>query len=160
MIRLACEKDIDRILQLLSQVLEIHAQARPDIFISGTTKYGREELEEMLKDSSSPIYVAVDQEDRVLGYAFCQIKKQPASDNLVPFSYMYIDDLCVDSACRGQHLGQKLFEYVKDEAEKIGCYEVCLNVWTGNEGAETFYEKMGMKTKKREMEFVLRAHRD
>ena len=36
-IRRAIEKDMDRILALLTQVLEIHADARPDIFIHGTT---------------------------------------------------------------------------------------------------------------------------
>ena len=42
-IRRAIEKDIDRILELLSQVLEVHANARPDIFISGKTKYTNDE---------------------------------------------------------------------------------------------------------------------
>ena len=39
MIRDAKEKDIPRILKLLEQVLQIHADIRPDIFIPGTTKY-------------------------------------------------------------------------------------------------------------------------
>ena len=39
MIRDAKEKDIPRILELLKQVLQIHADIRPDIFIPGTTKY-------------------------------------------------------------------------------------------------------------------------
>ena len=38
-IRKAEEKDIPRILELLGQVLQIHADIRPDIFIPGTTKY-------------------------------------------------------------------------------------------------------------------------
>ena len=38
-IRKAEEKDIPRILELLKQVLQIHADIRPDIFIPGTTKY-------------------------------------------------------------------------------------------------------------------------
>ena len=37
-IRKAEEKDIPRILELLGQVLQIHADIRPDIFIPGTTK--------------------------------------------------------------------------------------------------------------------------
>lgn len=41
-IRRAEKKDIDRINELLGQVLEIHAQIRPDIFIPGTTKYTNE----------------------------------------------------------------------------------------------------------------------
>ena len=48
-IRKAEKKDIPRILTLLGQVLQIHAEIRPDIFISGTTKYTSCELEELLK---------------------------------------------------------------------------------------------------------------
>ena len=33
--------------------------------------------------------------------------------------------------------------------------EVTLNVWAGNTSAEHFYEKMGMKTKERQMEYIL-----
>lgn len=36
-IRRAEEKDIKKIKELLSQVLDIHANLRPDIFIPGTT---------------------------------------------------------------------------------------------------------------------------
>ena len=43
-IRRARETDIPKVLKLLSQVLELHAAIRPDIFIPGTTKYTREEL--------------------------------------------------------------------------------------------------------------------
>ena len=38
-IRKAEEKDIPRLLALLGQVLQIHAEIRPDVFIPGTTKY-------------------------------------------------------------------------------------------------------------------------
>ena len=38
-IRKAEAKDIPRLLALLEQVLQIHAEIRPDIFIPGTTKY-------------------------------------------------------------------------------------------------------------------------
>ena len=48
-IRKAEEKDIPRILELLGQVLQIHADIRPDIFIPGTTKYTIDELRELLK---------------------------------------------------------------------------------------------------------------
>ena len=65
------------------------------------------------------------------------------------------DDLCVDQQARGQHIGESLFEYVKQQAKEQGCYEVTLNVWAGNTSAEHFYEKMGMKTKERQMEYIL-----
>ena len=49
-IRRAEEKDIPRIIELLKQVLQIHADIRPDIFISGTTKYTTDELVKMIKE--------------------------------------------------------------------------------------------------------------
>lgn len=154
-IRRANEKDIPRLLELLGQVLQIHAGIRPDIFIPGTTKYTEDDLAEMLKDDNKPVYVAADENDLCLGYAFCQLREQPFSKNMVPFTSLFIDDLCVDKEIRGQHIGEKLFEYVKCEAKRLGCYEVTLNVWSGNTPAEKFYEKMGMKTKERQMEYIL-----
>lgn len=154
-IRNAQPKDSEKIINLLQQVLDLHAKIRPDIFIPGTTKYTPDQLKAILNDEEKPVYVAVDDNDYVLGYAFCQIKEQPFSTNMIPFKSMFIDDLCVDSTCRGQHIGEQLFDYVKAQAKKIGCYEVTLNVWAGNTGAERFYEKMGMKTKERMMEYIL-----
>ncbi len=155
-IRKAEEKDILKIMELLGQVLQIHADIRPDVFIPGTTKYSEEELKAILKDEEKPIYVAVNEEDVCIGYAFCQIQEQPFSNNMVPFKSLFIDDLCVDQQIRGQHIGENLFEYVKSEARKLNCYEVTLNVWTGNTSAEKFYEKMGMRTKERQMEYILK----
>ena len=154
-IRKAEEKDIPRIIELLGQVLQIHADIRPDIFIPGTTKYTADELTELLKNEKNPIYVAANEADICVGYAFCQLREQPFSNNMVPFKSLFIDDLCVDQQARGQHIGERLFEHVKNEAKQKGCYEVTLNVWTGNISAEKFYEKMGMKTKKKQMEYIL-----
>ena len=69
-IRRAEEKDIPRMMELLGQVLQIHAEIRPDIFIPGTTKYTVDELAALLKNEGKPIYVAVDGEDACVGYAF------------------------------------------------------------------------------------------
>ena len=149
------EKDIPRILELLKQVLQIHADIRPDIFIPGTTKYTIDELAGLLKNKEKPIYVAVDENDVCRGYAFCQLQEQPFSNNMVPFKSLFIDDLCVDQEARGQHIGESLFEYVKNEAKQLGCYEVTLNVWEGNDSAINFYKKNGLKVKETNMEFIL-----
>ena len=60
-IRKAEERDIPQIMELLGQVLQIHADIRPDIFIPNTTKYTNAELIDMLKEETKPIYVAVDE---------------------------------------------------------------------------------------------------
>lgn len=105
-IRKAEEKDIPRIMELLGQVLQIHAEIRPDVFIPGTTKYTDSELKELLEQEDKPIYVAAGEDDVCMGYAFCQLKEQPFSTNMVPFKALFIDDLCVDKQERGQHIGK------------------------------------------------------
>ena len=155
-IRRANENDIPRLLELLEQVLQVHADIRPDIFIPGTTKYTNEELAQMIKDDTKPIYVAADENDNCLGYAFCQLQEQPFSNNMVPFKSLFIDDLCVAADTRGMHVGSALFEFAKEEAKRLGCYELTLNVWEGNDSARHFYEKMGMKPKETMMEYILK----
>lgn len=154
-IRRAQVKDIPTIMKLLSQVLEIHASIRPDIFKPGTTKYTNDELAKLIKDDQKPIYVAVNDEDEVLGYVFTQLQEQPFSTNMVQFKSIFIDDLCVDSAARSQGVGRALLDFVKEEGKRLGCYEITLNVWAGNDSAIRFYEKNGLKTKETTMEYIL-----
>ncbi|MBQ6267268.1 MAG: GNAT family N-acetyltransferase [Clostridia bacterium] len=154
-IRNAEEKDIGRILELLSQVLEVHAAIRPDIFVSGTTKYTANEVAAMLRDATRRIYVAADETDTVQGYAMCILRQPADAAVLVPVTTLYIDDLCVDASCRGRQIGKALFEHVKAQAKQLHCYEITLNVWEGNHVAKAFYEAMGMRPKFTDLELIL-----
>lgn len=142
-------------MDLLSQVLEIHAALRPDLFIPGTRKYTEEQLKELIADDQRPIYVWTDESDTVMGYAFCVCHEPAESPNMIPHRMLYIDDLCVDENCRGRHVGQELFDFVRQEAERTGCHHLTLNVWEGNDSARRFYEKQGMQIQKTVMEMII-----
>lgn len=75
-VRRAEEKDTDRTMKLLSEVLELHAKLRPDIFISGKTKYTREELHGIFTNEETPVFVAADDNDEVAG---CVLRDQAAA---------------------------------------------------------------------------------
>ncbi|GHV98286.1 hypothetical protein lacNasYZ03_16740 [Lactobacillus nasalidis] len=94
-------------------------------------------------------------DDDVLGYVFTQLQEQPFSTNMVQFKSLFIDDLCVDTSRRSQGVGRALLDFVKQEAKRLGCYEVTLNVWAGNDSAIRFYEKNGLKVKETTMEYIL-----
>ena len=68
---------------------------------------------------------------------------------------LYIDDLCVDEAVRGAHVGKALYEYVIHYAKQQRCFNVTLNVWADNKNAVKFYEKIGLKVQKIGMETIL-----
>lgn len=153
-IRRAESKDIPQIDKLLFQVNKVHSDGRPDLFKAGAKKYTDDELNKILLDDKTPVFAAVDDNDTVLGYAFC-IFECAHSGAMCNVKTLYIDDLCVDENCRGRHIGTELYKYVLDFAKKSGCYNVTLNVWALNENARKFYEKCGLSVLKIGMEKIL-----
>lgn len=145
------------ITKLLEQVLTIHHEGRPDLFRADTRKYTDEELAEIIMDDQRPVFVAVNDSGEVSGYAFCVMIQMVDNHIMTDIKTLYIDDLCVDETCRGQHTGAALFDYVTGFAKKTGCYNVTLNVWACNEGARYFYEKCGLKPQKIGMEMILQT---
>ena len=154
-IRRANASDLPGLNRLLGQVLMVHHVGRPDLFKPGAKKYTDEELLTLLSDDSRPIFAAVDEQGEMLGYAFCIFQQHLNNNILTDIRTLYIDDLCVDETCRGQHIGSKLYEYVLKFAKQAGCYNVTLNVWACNESAMAFYERMGLKPQKVGMETIL-----
>lgn len=153
-VRMAEEKDIERMHELLTQVNLVHHKGRPDLFKCGR-KYTDEQLREILRDKKRPIFAAVDENDCLLGYVFC-IFQQHLNDNiLTDIKTLYIDDLCVDKTKRGLHIGSTLYNAVLDFAREHGCYNVTLNVWSCNESAMKFYENCGLRPQKVGMEVIL-----
>ena len=153
MIRRAEKNDIERILELLHQVNMVHFEIRPDLFKPNTTKYNRQELQAQFDNVNMPIFVYDD--GAVLGYAFCQVKEVKDDILLQDIKTLYIDDICVDETARGKHVGKALFDYVREYASSIGCHNITLNVWEGNDPAFSFYKNMGMQVQKTTMELIL-----
>ena len=153
MIRKAEKRDVGRIIELLHQVNMVHHVIRPDLFKPYTTKYDEQVLEELLSDGNKPIFVFDD--GVVQGYAFCQVTEVKNDQLLQDIKTLYIDDICVDETARGKHVGKALYDYVHDYALSIGCYNITLNVWEGNEPAICFYRNMGMQVQKTTMETIL-----
>ena len=153
MIRKANDGDIQRIIELLHQVNMVHFEIRPDLFKPHTTKYDEQELSAILTDELNPIFVYDD--GTVQGYAFCQIKEVKDDILLQDIKTLYIDDICVDENARGKHIGKALFEFVRDYALSIGCKNITLNVWEGNDAALCFYKNIGMQVQKTTMETKL-----
>ncbi len=151
-IRNAELRDIPRLSALLLQVHRVHAKGRPDIFRLGSRKYTDEELTAILADPNTPVYVAVDDTDRVLGYAFCILRVTECDRSLMDRRVLYIDDLCVDESLRGRHIGKTLYHYTLDAARALDCNAVELNVWCLNEAAMGFYRSCGLSPLKITME--------
>ena len=153
-IRFAQAKDVRGILNLLRQIGQIHHEGRPDLFRTGAQKYGASQVIAMLNDSATPIFVAVDG-DQLLGHCFCTIEERRQDPVFEDCTSLHINDLCIDETCRRQGVGKALYDTAVKYAKMRKCYNVTLNVWTGNPGAVAFYEKMGLMPQKIGMERIL-----
>ena len=154
LIRFAKPQDVPGILSLLRQVGQVHHEGRPDIFRAGAQKYGASQVLSMLDKAATPIFIA-EEEGQVLGYGFCQIKKYEKDPVIADHTELYIDDLCVDENARGKHVGSAIYKEIVRYAKMRKCSAVTLNVWSCNERAMRFYEKMGLKPQKVGMEMLL-----
>ena len=144
MIRRAIAADIPAINKLLRQVLDVHADGRPDLFRVGTVKYSNEKLAKILQQPTIPFFVAVDENNNVIGYALCEYRAIKDNQFIHDLNYCYLDDICVDKDQRGKGIGTMLYEHVKQQARADGYEAIRLNVWCLNESAIRFYEKLGL----------------
>lgn len=154
-IRRANVGDIPGINSLLGQVLLVHHIGRPDLFKEIGQKYTTEKLIEIINDDNNPVWVCVDENGTVLGHCFCQIKENPDRPSTHAYKTIYIDDLCVNEANRGQSIGKSLYNYVKEYAAANGFYNVTLHAWECNPNAVAFYKALGLKIQQYTMEEIV-----
>ena len=154
LVRRAKESDIPTIMELLKQVNLAHYNGRPDLF-NLTTKYTEDELRTILNNDQTPVFVCVDEDERVLGHGFCILQRPDNTKLLKDILTLYIDDISVDESARGHHVGTVIYEHILAYARQCGCYNITLNVWNCNPGAMRFYEKLGLVPYKVGMEKLL-----
>lgn len=152
-IRRATAADIPAIQMLLGQVLAVHYRARPDLFKAQGSKFSNGELEEIIANPNTPVFVYADANGTVLAHLFLMFKHKDSV--LHPVKTLFVEDLCVDESARGQKIGEQLYDVTVNFAEENGCYNLTLHVWNDNEGALRFYEKRGMKAQSTTMEQIL-----
>ena len=154
-IRSAQPNDIPALLGLLEQILSVHHQVRPDIFKESGGKYSEEELEQLMAQDKTPIFVYENADGQILGHLFVTIKEVSDNPVLQPIKTLFIEDLCVDQATRGQKIGEQLYQFALQHAKEIGCYNLTLNVWSANKSAVRFYERQDMTPQETRMEQII-----
>ena len=154
-IRVAEKKDACRIAELLQVIAQLHHEGRPDIYAGGGAKYDIESVEKKIADGKDIIFVAVDENDYVLGYTISKIYTTDNDGIIIGHKKMYIDDVCVDNQYRKHGIGRLLMAATRQKAVDEGCTICELNVWAFNEDAVKFYESCGMTKQRIYMEYIL-----
>lgn len=150
----AKKEQAEQIARLLGYICEFHAKGRPDIFVPGSAKYDAESVCRLIDDPGVTVLTAAEG-DNVLGYLIAKVTFTGTDPHIRRMKTFYVDDLCVSPEHARTGVGTALFNEARRRAKELGCERIDLNVWSFNEGAIRFYEKMGLSVYRMHMEELL-----
>ena len=148
MLELAVEADREAVNAMALQVHALHASWRPDIFEMVEQLYPKKRFQEAGRERQ--LYVAK-LRGVAVGYVLLKIRDYDWS-GMVRRKVMFLDEICVEEAFRGQGIGKAIMEDVHALARAFGCTDLQLGVYPQNDGALAFYQKCGFSIQSVEMQ--------
>lgn len=148
-IRKATVKDAGGIVEVMKQAgKSVYSMSTP--YVTSKDKVA-DQIKMCHADNSHTIYVAQSEDGKIVGYV---------GAHWLPYLFLdgpeaYLSELFVDESYRGNSIGTKLLEAVKDEAEKRGCSRLLLlNSRKRESYRRSFYKKHGWTEREEAANFV------
>ena len=133
-IREATNNDLDKgLLKVFIEGYRYHQTGRPDIFANVSDEELKKDL---IKNFERLSTIVILDDNNIVGYLSYIIKERHSKK-------IDVDQLVIDKRYRGQGLGKRLMEEVKNIAVKNDCDRIELNCWLFNENALAMYEHIG-----------------
>lgn len=139
--------------ELALETQRLHQQSRPDIYTQVDCE--ARDFTGELTDAPHSVTLVAELHGRVVGLCITQLRTSADNPLLVPRTFAFVDDLCVEVGHRGQGVGTCLMLAVMELARARGMQSVELNVWSFNESALRFYESLGMQSMRTQLELKL-----
>lgn len=93
-------------------------------------------------DEAEPVYCAIaKQGEKVLGFVHYVVHRSTWAEQ----SFCYLEDLYVSPEARGQHIGKRLIEYVKQQANSLHCARLYWHTQETNHTAQKLYDWVAEK---------------
>lgn len=142
-IRLAVKNDVDQIVELWKYMMTYHQRINEHF---AKSRNGHEKFRLFLKrqiGSGSAVVMIAREQDEIIGFCLGLIMEYPPV-----FSQRkkgHINDMVVKEEFQGQGVGGNLLEKTLYWFKQVGIENIELDVVTGNESAEKFYQKHGFR---------------
>lgn len=154
-IREATSDDNPALLELLSEVLQLHASSRPDFYPDINTTFETVYKTDIYSDPSFKVFTSVTEDNIIVGYILFRINEPKPGINALNGKSIYIHELCVSEKYRKKYIGTQLVERAVVYGKSINAESIQLGVWEFNTIAISLYEKIGLRTITRRMEMKL-----
>jgi len=140
-IRKAKLSDIDRLVQMETQLYQYHAKS--DDRFKKVESISKSAVEDEV--SNLEYYFVISEEHYVFGFIKCLEKEVKENEIVKERKYMEILDLIIEEAYRNKGYGKKLIRYIEAIAKEkqFDCVEI--PVYCFNEQANAFYDENGYR---------------
>ncbi len=140
-IRYATAEDHAGFIALEAEIQTQHHLGAPYKF-PPTGVISRDDFLALLQETDERVLVAVE-DGEIVGYLQCQLLDHPASYYTYPEKLLYVAVLKVRDSHHRRGIGDALLERATEIAHAFGASRITLEVYTFNEGAARFYERVG-----------------
>ncbi|WP_164848581.1 GNAT family N-acetyltransferase [Paenibacillus sp. DCT19] len=154
-IRRAESRDYPRVSALMDELHRMHVEARPDIYRPLQPRMSQQEFEDLLNAEDRYLYVAEATEGEICGYGSAQLNKIQNVELLMDRDVLFINEIIIDQMHRGRHIGQKMMAVLVELGNELQADHLELTVASFNQGAQEFYEKLGLVVRSSRMEYIL-----
>ena len=143
-VRRARRDDWPSVRELLREVDDLHAALAPEYFRSAPR--GDAEWARLMEEDNGAVFVV----DAPAGNApvavlVARIYDTPNDPSMVQRRRIHIETVVVCCKHRRKGIGRRLMEEAVVWGGSHGAVEVVLTTWVGNDGAETFYARLGYR---------------
>lgn len=134
-IRFATPNDVDQLLALMLAFARFDG-SEDEVTVT------RDELIPILSDNESKLNsIVIEVDYKLVGFLNYFISYSSFSLS----SCLWVEDVYIAESFRSRGLGQRLFYYVKEQAERLGCKKLEWLVRRNNSDGIAFYKKLGAK---------------
>ncbi|MBD5101821.1 MAG: GNAT family N-acetyltransferase [Subdoligranulum sp.] len=153
-VRTARRNELERVNELRKMVNELHINGRPDVFRPGFCDELRQHVYDKFDSGNSDVLVAI-MDQIICGFAVVEYIEKPRSPFNNSRKFYHVEEFGVDENFRRKGVATALIAFMKEDALRRGYQKIELNMWEFNDGALSFYEKVGFRTYRRYMDMDL-----
>lgn len=145
-IREAIEQDYEELSAIFAEIDDMHSKALSNIFTTPKEPARSKELiSDIIADGNSALFVAESNEG-IIGLIHIYIRESPDISLMMKRRYAYIGSTAVAKEFRRSGVGQALMREAEQWAIQKKVSQLELNVWDFNQGAISFFKKLGYTT--------------
>lgn len=154
-IRRGTVNDAEIIAALNVAIHDSHVQARPDVFKPmALTAELIDFTAGRLSDPDCVVFIG-EVNDKAIGHVLVNLVRRPENVFTYAQTYAMVDQIGIEPEYRGLGYGELLMRRVVDFTQEHAIPQIRLSVWTFNEGAIDFYERLGFRIHMHQMELIL-----